>query len=421
MGGATQAFPLGTPKDAQELLNRIQQQLDEFYQERIGGALIGDVFNVPDDEVLTLQLHPTGALQKVSGYLAVLLHPTGALAITSEGIGIYVKSGGALRADATGIYVYPSEIKLDDLGAPDNNTDLNASITKHGLCPKYPNDATKYLDGTGAYTTPPGAGDVVGPAGATDSNIAEWDTATGKLLKDSGITHASLAATISASHARSHAITETSDHTSSATSGQMLKANASGLPVDATNTDIQVSAAVTASHARSHAITGTSDHTSTATPGQMLKADANGLPVDATNTDLQISAAVTATHAAVTVTDTTTVNMTLTGQDVKGDVINYWTSSSSVADDGTVTGPTITANYAGNGRVIVSSGGVINESCEFEIDSTGTVYLIRGSGNIVANADIDGKFCLGTSVANPIIFKNRLGGSRNILISMNYA
>ena len=99
------------------------------------------------------------------------------------------------------------------------------------------------------------------------------------------------------SHAKSHAITSATDHTSAATSGQMLKADANGLPVDATNTDAQVSAAVTASHAKQHAITATADHTSTATSGQMLKADANGLPVDATNTDAAVAAAVTASHA----------------------------------------------------------------------------------------------------------------------------
>lgn len=33
-------------------------------------------------------------------------------------------------------------------------TTANVSITKHGLAPKAPNDATKYLDGTGAWSTP---------------------------------------------------------------------------------------------------------------------------------------------------------------------------------------------------------------------------------------------------------------------------
>ena len=57
-------------------------------------------------------------------------------------------------------------IKLDDLAAPDDNTDLNVSTSKHGLAPKLPNDATKYLDGTGAYTVPAGGG------GGTDSGFA---------------------------------------------------------------------------------------------------------------------------------------------------------------------------------------------------------------------------------------------------------
>ncbi len=47
-------------------------------------------------------------------------------------------------------------IKLDELAAPTDVTTLNASTTAHGLAPKYPNDATKYLDGTGGYTVPAG-------------------------------------------------------------------------------------------------------------------------------------------------------------------------------------------------------------------------------------------------------------------------
>lgn len=39
-----------------------------------------------------------------------------------------------------------------------DNTTQNVSITKHGYAPKAPNDATKYLDGTGAYSVPAGSG-----------------------------------------------------------------------------------------------------------------------------------------------------------------------------------------------------------------------------------------------------------------------
>jgi hypothetical protein len=39
-----------------------------------------------------------------------------------------------------------------------NNTTNNVSTTKHGFAPILPNDATKYLDGTGAYSVPAGGG-----------------------------------------------------------------------------------------------------------------------------------------------------------------------------------------------------------------------------------------------------------------------
>jgi hypothetical protein len=61
------------------------------------------------------------------------------------------------------------------------------------------------------------------------------------------------------------------------TAGKLCKILVGSVYADATNTDAEVAAAVTASHARSHAITSSSDHTSSATSGKMLKADANGL------------------------------------------------------------------------------------------------------------------------------------------------
>jgi len=51
-------------------------------------------------------------------------------------------------------------------------TTLNVSMAKHGFAPKLPNDATKFLDGTGAYTVPAGgsgsAGDDVSTAVAIE-------------------------------------------------------------------------------------------------------------------------------------------------------------------------------------------------------------------------------------------------------------
>lgn len=48
--------------------------------------------------------------------------------------------------------------KLDDLTTPDDNTDLDATTTEHGLLPKLPNDATKVLNGLGAWVVAGGGG-----------------------------------------------------------------------------------------------------------------------------------------------------------------------------------------------------------------------------------------------------------------------
>lgn len=52
-------------------------------------------------------------------------------------------------------------IKLDDLAAPDDNTDLDASTAAHGLMRKYPGGTSTFLRADGSFAAPPGAsGDV---------------------------------------------------------------------------------------------------------------------------------------------------------------------------------------------------------------------------------------------------------------------
>lgn len=65
---------------------------------------------------------------------------------------------GAAGGGLGGTYPNPTvdAIKLDDAAAPDDNTDLNASTTKHGLLKKLDDDDTHYLDGKGAWTAPAG-------------------------------------------------------------------------------------------------------------------------------------------------------------------------------------------------------------------------------------------------------------------------
>jgi hypothetical protein len=49
-------------------------------------------------------------------------------------------------------------IKLDDLASPDDNTDLNASTSAHGLLPKLGGGTTNYLRADGTWAAPAGGG-----------------------------------------------------------------------------------------------------------------------------------------------------------------------------------------------------------------------------------------------------------------------
>lgn len=103
------------------------------------------------------------------------------LATTSSGVAAHASTHAAGGTDP---------IKLDDLAAPDDNIDLNASTTKHGLLPKLSGTATEFLTGNGTWAVPTGTatGDVVGPASSTDNALVRFDGITGKLVQDSSAT-----------------------------------------------------------------------------------------------------------------------------------------------------------------------------------------------------------------------------------------
>lgn len=67
---------------------------------------------------------------------------------------------GAAGGGLGGTYPNPTvdAVKLDDAAAPDDNTDLDASTTKHGLLLKLNNTATDFLNGQGAWSAPAGGG-----------------------------------------------------------------------------------------------------------------------------------------------------------------------------------------------------------------------------------------------------------------------
>jgi hypothetical protein len=157
-------FPSASHENAADRLVMLAQQFKEA---------IGRVFKVVITSLLTEIEIPEGA-GKLWGWNAL---GTGA-ALYNQIIdtGVITTKGDLVIGNATGIaerkaigtagqiatvasgtvtWADRTLVKLDDAEVPDDNTDLNVSITKHGLAPKLPNDATKYLNGIGGYTVPP--------------------------------------------------------------------------------------------------------------------------------------------------------------------------------------------------------------------------------------------------------------------------
>lgn len=63
-------------------------------------------------------------------------------------------------------------------------TTANVSTSAHGFAPKAPNDATKYLDGTGAYSVPAGGGGVANPTATISNNSAINGSASTAIRSD---------------------------------------------------------------------------------------------------------------------------------------------------------------------------------------------------------------------------------------------
>lgn len=66
-------------------------------------------------------------------------------------------------------------------------TTNNSSSSKHGFLPKLSNVSTQFLNGTGGWTTPAGAGDVVGPGSSVNNGFALFNGTTGKLIKNASV------------------------------------------------------------------------------------------------------------------------------------------------------------------------------------------------------------------------------------------
>jgi len=103
-----------------------------------------------------------GLCPRLSGNSATYLSGTGVFSEpgggTPEHASVTVNDTASvnLTIDATQLLsavVIPAGIKLDDFGAPDNNTDLNSNSNRHGLCPRLSGTASTFLNGVGNFAS----------------------------------------------------------------------------------------------------------------------------------------------------------------------------------------------------------------------------------------------------------------------------
>ena len=98
-------FAITEKEDVAGLAGQAESLFGDLYQERLGGAEIGDVFTVGDDDVLSLQLSSTGGLQKSSSRLAVKQKSDGGLESDADGQAVKVKAASGLTTDSDGLQV----------------------------------------------------------------------------------------------------------------------------------------------------------------------------------------------------------------------------------------------------------------------------------------------------------------------------
>lgn len=309
-------FPI-TAKNLTQALQQMQRLADDLYQERIAGALLGDVFEIGADDILSLKLSDTGGLQKVAAEVAIKPDPTGGLQTGAAGIAAKLKAAGGLTKSADGLY-FNVTAKGDLIGGTASGAVAVLPIGSAGKVLSVGGAGATGLEWTAAVLNTLFDANTILKADTDDTPVA---LTVGEQTLVGRIT-AGVITALSSAQVRTLLGLATTD------SPVFVTAKLSGLAdgkipyhVDDTTgfadgpVKTDVDDAVTKKHAQQHAITSTSDHTSTATSGKMLKADANGLPIDATNTDAQVSAAVTASHAAVTLANPNH-GLGLTGQEM---------------------------------------------------------------------------------------------------------
>ena len=84
-----------------------------------------------------------------------------------------------------------STFRIDDLAVGEDNSDLNATTARHGLCPKLSGNTDQFLCGDGSFAVPSGSSDFTGDSGSGGAHglvpaPASGDALANKFLNASG-------------------------------------------------------------------------------------------------------------------------------------------------------------------------------------------------------------------------------------------
>jgi len=92
-----------------------------------------------------------------------------------------------------------------------------------------------------------------------------------------------------------------------------------------------------------------------------------------------------------------------------------WKFTKSMADDSAITLDIPTS--AGYGFIMTTNTAT---RARFYVRTDGEVILEGETADVVANADTDGKLCIGLSVTQPVVIKNRLGATKLVTVEFTY-
>jgi len=119
----------------------------------VSHTVAGEIVNVaPPGPYITqpvgavLSSHPTTGRIGVN----VLSYRAYNYVSTPQPLGVAAAGTSNLASPSDHVHGLP---KLDNLNAPDDNTDLNATTSAHGLLPKLSDDSNQFLDGDGSWQT----------------------------------------------------------------------------------------------------------------------------------------------------------------------------------------------------------------------------------------------------------------------------